>query len=54
MNYLVKATEIRHLEALVEADSPDEAAEAFLSQEFDRLMIVSAEEPVVEEVVPCK
>lgn len=45
--YLLIATQVKHIEALIEAESEQEAIEAFLE---DPSGIASYEEPIIEEV----
>lgn len=51
MTYLVVATKVVHIEALVEGESFDDAAQRFLLGEYVHEAIVAEDEPQIHEVV---
>lgn len=51
MNYLVRAEQILYIEALIEADNVDEAAEIFLAEDGAAGRITSRSEPEVIEIL---
>lgn len=51
MNYLVRAEVKQIIEALISAESPDEAAEAFYEGEALHGTIVSEEEPEIIDIL---
>ena len=52
MKFLVRAEKLLHLEVLIEADSPEEAAEAVSDESFEPDdAIVTEDENVITEVV---